>query len=148
MKLCVCPQCVSQDDKKKIKDADDEARGETKGRLAPMSSDAQRDADQREDNARQGERKAFVNFGSAGSAHLRIFVVQLFQKLLEREHRSARPPFFLFVKLVQTNRKGPFRDTDTVPDSVEIPWIVLIALLVARGDKMHENALVRQIGFE
>ena len=42
-----------------------------------------RNADQGEDNARQGEGKAFINLSPAGAAHLRVVVTQLLQELLD-----------------------------------------------------------------
>src|SRR3954447_21502764 len=100
MKLRVRAKGVRNNDKEEIEDADHETGGEAERGFAPMRRDAERNADQRENQTGNWKREAFVDLGAAGAAHLRIVGLELVEELFQRKHGTAGPAFFFFVKVL------------------------------------------------
>src|SRR5207247_5033859 len=51
-------------------------------------------------------------------------------------------------KFIETDRKSAFSHVDAIANFTKIEWIFLIALLITRIIKAHQNSLVRQLRFQ
>ncbi len=77
-----------------------------------------------------------------------VFAFQLLEQLLNGQRGTVRLSLFSFIELVQTDRQRAFRHVDAVADSPKIGRVFFIALLITRVIKMHEDALVFQVGLD
>src|SRR5688572_8579108 len=75
VELGIRAEGVRDDDEEEIEDADDEAGGEAEGGFAAVRRDPKRNADQGEDETRHRKRKALVDLGATGAAHLWVVVL-------------------------------------------------------------------------
>lgn len=79
MKLRVRAERIGDNDKEEVEDADHETRREAEGSFATMSGDAERDADQRKDEAGDRKRKTFIDLSPTRAAHFWVLGFQLFE---------------------------------------------------------------------
>src|ERR1051326_2673364 len=113
-----------------------------------MRGDPERDADNGEGDTGQGKRKALVDLSAALTLLALVLAPQLVEQLRDREGRAARPFLLLFVKFFETDRQGAFLHINPVANFVQVVRVFLITLLITRIIKMHQDALVWEIGFE
>ena len=72
----------------------------------------------------------------------------MLEQLLDRQRGTARPLFFLFVKLLEADRQRAFSHVDAVADFAQVVRILFIALLITCVVEMHKDSLVLKIGFQ
>ena len=75
MHFRISAQRVADDDEEEIADGYDQAHGEANRGLAAVRGDAKRYADNRECDASERKRKAFVYFSPAGAAFALVFAL-------------------------------------------------------------------------
>src|SRR6266513_984047 len=145
MNLRIVPEGVGDDHKKEIRNGDDQAEKKTNGSFLPMGCDAERYSNEGKSHAGKRKGKPFVQLRPAGAALPFVCALQLVDQLGNRQGRAARSLFFLFVKFVEADRKSALSHVDAVVNFTKIARSFLVALLITRVVKAHQDALIRQI---
>src|SRR5450755_2912385 len=148
MNVRVGAKRVADDDKKEVGKRDDQSHRKTDRSLASMRGHSERHANHGKSQAGKWKRKTFVNLSPAGALLPFVFALELLKQLLDRHGRTIRLMLLAFVKFLEANRQRPFLHIYSIANTPEIERIVLIALLITRIVKMHQNAFVLQVGLE